>query len=262
MRILQITDCHLVAEPGREIYGVDPYRSLRAVLDAATRLADPPELVLATGDLSENGSAGSYERLRALLLDCALPVYVLAGNHDSVSGMRRTLVGGAIVMAAQLDLGRWRIVFLDSKVAGEPYGYLEAAELARLERLLADDPERPVLACLHHSPIRPCPTRWCHLRNDAELVRVLDRHANARVVVAGHSHLERERRVRHASLFTTPATSAQCVHAGPGDAVDHDGFWASHEFDPRRHAFRMLTLHAGGRFDTRVHWLDNERVPA
>ena len=258
MHILQVTDCHLLSDPGAEIHGTDTYKSLRAILRAAKALTQPPALVLATGDLSENGSPGSYTRLRELFLESRLPVHVIAGNHDSAPGMRRFLVGGPIVMEPYVDIAPWRIVFLDSTVAGEPHGYVAASELTRLAETLAADRQRPVLVCLHHSPTRPCPTPGCHLQNEDELIDVLDAHANARAVLAGHSHLMLERRIKHAALLTTPATSSQCAHAQLGEPVDHEDFWASHEFDAGRHGFRMMTLHPDGQFDTEVHWVRHE----
>jgi Icc protein len=260
MRILQVTDCHLLPEVGAKIYGGDTFRSLNLVLRFALTMAEPPELIVATGDLSEDGSQRSYQRLRDVFLDAGLPVYVIAGNHDSVQEMRRSLIGGAIAMEPYLDVGSWRIVFLDSKVPGEPYGYLEDRELVRLEEMLSEDPKRPAIICLHHSPTRPCPSTGCHLQNDDELIKVLDSHANGRVVLAGHSHLELERRIRHASLLTTPATSSQCVHAQLGEPVDHEDFWASHEFDATWHGFRILTLHRDGQFDANVHWVPREQA--
>ena len=254
-RILQITDCHLLSEPGGEIYGTDTYRSLQSVLEAALALRAPPQLIVATGDLSEDGSDGSYHRLRELLLGTALPVYVIAGNHDSVEGIEQCLLGGPIATARSVDLQPWRLLFLDSKVPGEPHGYLEDTELEFLAETLIAEPHRPTAACLHHSPVRPCPSPWCHLYNDDAFITLLDAHANARVVLAGHSHLEAERRIRHATLFTTPASSSQCRHAQQGESENHDDFWVSHEFDAARHGFRMLTLHADGRFDTQVHWV-------
>src|SRR5215510_3999658 len=228
MRIFQITDCHLLPEVGARIYGADTFRSLGNVLQSALALPERPDLVVATGDLSEDGSDASYQRLRQLLLDAGLPVYVLAGNHDSVDAMRRSLIGGAIRVEPWLDVGAWRLVFLDSKVAGEPYGYLEKAELRRLDETLSADSDRPAVVCLHHSPIRPCPSTGCHLENDDEFIAVLDLHSNARAVLAGHSHVELERRIQHAILLTTPATSSQCVHAQSGEPVDHEDFWSSH----------------------------------
>src|SRR5262245_46854607 len=125
MRILQITDCHLLPEVGANVYGADTFRSLSSVLQSALELPERPDLIVATGDLSEDGSDRSYLRLRQMLVDAGLPVYVVAGNHDSVEAMRRSLIGGQIRMEQCVDVGAWRIVFVDSKVAGEPYGYLE-----------------------------------------------------------------------------------------------------------------------------------------
>lgn len=258
MRILQVTDCHLLSDVGAEIHGADTFWSLELVLESALSLAEPPELIVATGDLSEKGCEGSYRRLREVFLDAGLPVYVIAGNHDSVQAMRRCLVGGAIAMVPYLDVERWRIVFLDSIIPGMPHGYLEHSELVRLEEMLSEDPKRPAIICLHHSPTRPCPSTGCHLKNDDELVGVLDNHPNGRAVLAGHSHLVLERRIRHAALLTTPATSSQCVHPKAGEGIDYEDFGASHEFDPSRHGFRMLTLHRDGRFDTHVHWVYRE----
>lgn len=260
MRMLQITDCHLLPEVGAKIYGADTFRSLGSVLQSALALPERPDLVVATGDLSEDGSDASYQRLRQILLDAGLPVYVIAGNHDSVEAMRRSLVGGAIRMVPWLDAGAWRVVFVDSKVAGESYGYLEKAELRRLGETLSADSERPAIVCLHHSPIRPCPSTGCHLKNDDEFIAVLDLHANARAVLAGHSHVELERRIQHATLLTTPATSSQCVHAQAGEPVDHQDFWSSHRFDASRHGFRMLSLHRDGRFDSSVHWASRDQA--
>jgi Icc protein len=262
MRIVQITDCHLLPEVGARVYGADTFRSLNRVLQSVLALAERPDLIVATGDLSEDGSDRSYQRLRQILVDAGLPVYVIAGNHDSVEVMRRSLIGGAIRMEPCMDVGAWRIVFVDSKVAGEPHGYLEKAELRRLGETLSADSERPAIVCLHHSPIRPCPSPSCRLKNDDELIAVLDLHANARAVLAGHSHLELERRIQHATLLTTPATSSQCVHAQAGEQVDHEDFWSSHRFDASRHGFRMLSLHADGRFESTVHWASHDQAVA
>jgi Icc protein len=255
MRILQITDCHVLPNGGPKVYGADTFRALQRVLTAALALDEPPDLIIATGDLSEDGSPDSYRRLRDAFLGAGLPVYVIPGNHDSSQQMDRCLIGAAVRMEAYVDIVPWRMVFLDSTVAGAAHGYLDDRELRRLDALLSEAPERPSVVAVHHSPIRPCPSSGCHLKNDFELIAVLDSHPNARVVLAGHSHQQLERQARYAALLTTPATSAECRHAQRGAPVDHEDFWASHEFDAARHAFRMLTLRSDGNVDTRIHWV-------
>jgi Icc protein len=258
MRIAQITDCHLVAEAGRRIYGADTFAALRAVLRQALALEQPPELIVATGDLSEDGSEGSYRRLRQLFAESMLPVYVIPGNHDSPTGMADFLIGGSIRAERMVDVGSWRILFLDSKVEGEAYGYLEESELAALSGALSEDARRPTAICLHHSPTKPCPSPDCHLRNEDVFIELLNGHDNAKVVLAGHSHMELKRQIAHATLLTTPATSSQCRHAQAKPAVDHEDFFASHRFDPSMHAFRTLTLRPNGEFDTEVCWVAGE----
>ncbi len=260
VRALQITDLHIVPDVGASIYGTDSFESLRAVLRAALSLPAPPELIVATGDLSEDGSEESYHRLRGALLEAELPVHVLPGNHDSVSRMKSSLVGGLIQMGPVVDVEPWRIVLLDSRVRGKPHGFLESSQLDILSSALGDDPSRPVLACLHHGPARPCPTPGCALQNDAALLDLLGSRPNARAVISGHAHAEIERRFEHVTLLTTPSTCSQGVHAQLGEPVDHEDFWASHRFDPSRYGFRMLTLLPGGEIESQVHWVPSTPV--
>ena len=255
VRILQVTDCHILPGEGDEVYGTDTYRSLEAVLRAALALDQPPERIIATGDLSEDGSDASYARLRDLFLATGLPVNIVPGNHDSLEAMQRTLLCDAVSMDPVLDIEGWRIAFLNSQVPGHAHGYLDDAELQLLTLALDEAPARSVVTCLHHGPIRPCPSTGCHLHNDGTLLELLAARPNARIVLAGHAHLELERRLGHTTFLTTPASSSQASHAQEGERVDHEDFWASHAFDANRHGFRMLTLKPRGGFETQVHWV-------
>ena len=245
-------------EAGAEIYGADPFESLRRVLEAASRMREPPERVIATGDLAEDASPRSYERLRELLLATGLPTHVIPGNHDSLAGMRSSLVGGAIEMGHVVDLADWRLVLLDSQIAGRSEGRLARDQLQLLERSLRETPSRPALVALHHSPTRPCPYPGCHLENEADFLRRLAAHDNARVVIAGHSHTPIERCEQGVALLTTPSTCSQGWHAQAGESEDPDDFWACHRMDGSRHGFRMLSLAADGSFESELHWLRDE----
>jgi Icc protein len=255
LRVLHITDLHLTPEPGSEIYGSDPDRTLARVLSSAQSLPDPPDLVIATGDLTEGGDAASYGRLRERLVGTGLPSYVVAGNHDSFRGMKEALLGDTVRMESVLDVDGWRLILLNSRVRGESFGRLDDSELTRLDEALSEDRERPALIGFHHSPTPPCPSTGCHLENALEMLDVLAPHPNARVVIAGHNHREFEGRAAEITLYTTPSTCSQAIHAQQGEPVDHEDFWDSHSFDASRQGFRMLTLEADGSFDSEVHWL-------
>jgi len=256
LRVLQITDPHMTARAGEEIHGNDPYRALTRVLDAALADPSPPELLIATGDLSADESPASYERMRELLLRTGLPCLVLPGNHDSAEEMRRSLVGGLIQSSRVHDFPDWRFVLLDSTVEGEYFGRLEASELAALTDALESAGRRRVVVALHHGPLRPCPSPDCHLRNGDELMERLRSSPAARVVLAGHAHLELEQQLDHVLCLTCPSSNSQAIHAQLGAPVDHDDFYASHTLDPSRHAYRMLSLGPGDAVHTEVIYLN------
>src|SRR5262249_9138046 len=96
LRIMHITDTHIIAEPGAEVYGVDSFAALESLLAVMQRDPWTPHLLIATGDLSEDGSAVSYQRLRSLLTSVGLPVYCIPGNHDVLAEMHAHLQGGPI----------------------------------------------------------------------------------------------------------------------------------------------------------------------
>lgn len=262
VRALQITDLHILPVEGAAIYGTDSFASLRAVLGAALALPAPPALILATGDLSEDGSAASYARLRQALVATGLPVYVVPGNHDAIDQMQTSLLGGPIQAGPVIDVGAWRVVLLDSQVRGQPHGFLERAQLELLASALAEEPGRPALIGLHHGPASYCPSSGCQLQNAAALLEVLASRASARGVIAGHGHLEVERAAGHVKLLVTPSTCSQAWHAQRGEPVDHEAFAASHRFDPGRHGFRMLELSPGGALESTVHWVAAAGAPA
>ena len=62
VRLLQISDTHLFAGSDRDLLGIATAESFQAVLDAITELPQPYDVVLATGDLSQDHSADSYQR--------------------------------------------------------------------------------------------------------------------------------------------------------------------------------------------------------
>jgi len=156
LRIVHITDTHILAEPGAELYGVDSFAALASLLAVMQRDAWTPHLLIATGDLSEDGSAASYQRLRHLLTSLGLPVYCIPGNHDVLTEMHAHLKGGPIHLERRVLWESWHIVLLDSQVPGQGHGSLSSKELNALEAALQEAPG-------HHTfefiPIKPSVAR-------------------------------------------------------------------------------------------------------
>ena len=78
--IIQISDCHLPADTGQQYRGINPHKNLKRLMRKVKALR--PDLILATGDLSEDGSRASYRLLKRYLKLHDTPVLALPGNHD------------------------------------------------------------------------------------------------------------------------------------------------------------------------------------
>ncbi|MDC1391710.1 phosphodiesterase, partial [Gammaproteobacteria bacterium] len=77
--VFQFTDSHLSADPAACMRGVNTTDSLKAVTALASALA-LPDAIVATGDLSQDGSEASYSRFREEVSQPNIPLRWLPGN--------------------------------------------------------------------------------------------------------------------------------------------------------------------------------------
>ena len=135
VRLLQITDTHLMGDPAAAMRGVVTLESLRRVLRATRARIEDADALLLTGDVVHDDADG-YAWIRAELGALRKPVLCIPGNHDDPELMRAGLAGEPFRHCGHHDFGGWRVVMLDSTVRGDAAGELAPAELRRLEAAL------------------------------------------------------------------------------------------------------------------------------
>jgi 3',5'-cyclic-AMP phosphodiesterase len=249
MHILQITDPHLYGSASGRLRGVETDSSLRVALaDAIARVPDY-EAMLVTGDLVQDDRSG-YLRFRSFFGGIKKPVLCIPGNHDEPEAMRKELAGAPFEICGTHTIGDWVFVMLDSYDPGHVGGRLTKNELARLDNALAGSPKH-AMVCLHHHPI-PMGSRWLDgvgLAEAHEFWRIIEAHTNVRAVVWGHVHQAFEGKRGDVRLFATPSTGAQFLPKSDRYAVD--------SLPP---AYRRFELHADGRIDSQVHWVESAQL--
>lgn len=246
VRITHFTDPHLYGGEHESLRGVATLPALTAALAHACARDWPPDAVLVTGDLVQD-DPGGYPHFRRLFAALGPPVLCLPGNHDEPQAMQRELAGAPFVLGGFVDLGRWRIVLLDSCLPGSASGALSADALAGLEAALAGAGKRHCMVCLHHHPV-PMSSRWLDrvgLTNAPEFLKVIDAHSNVRAIVWGHVHQHYDALRKGVRLLATPSTCAQFLPKADDFAVDR-----------RPPAYRTLELRADGSLVTEVVWVD------
>ena len=113
-------------------------------------------VVLGTGDLTNWGRPGEYERLAELIEPLSVPFLALAGNHDDRELLRATFPSTPWVDAIHASwvtiVGGVRIVGLDSTIPGEPGGAFDDEREQWLRSVLGQSHDGATLLALHHPP--------------------------------------------------------------------------------------------------------------
>ena len=221
LRIIQITDFHLTADPAGVLRNVNTNDSLRRVLAYISAKEPECALLLATGDLADDGSPQAYERIATYLRQAPIPICCLPGNHDDVKLMAGALAKLGINTLQTVNLGAWLVIPLDSTVEDQEGGCLASDALSSLEETLTGASEHHCLIALHHQPvITGGSIDATGLANGEALLELLAGYPNAKAAVFGHVH--RDFTTRHGTLrlFGGPATCFQFEAGTPRVSID------------------------------------------
>jgi 3',5'-cyclic-AMP phosphodiesterase len=196
MRIVQITDLHVVAK-GHLWYDRVPTNAQLAQAVAHINSLDPRvDAVIATGDLTEHGSAEEYDHLREILADLVPPVFVIPGNHDRREVLLKAFANENYMPALDAPFVNYaidfpvRLIGLDATVPEQNYGLMCERRLQWLDRTLSEQPECPTLIFMHHPPFRTG-IHWMDafgLHGGRLMEEVVRRHRQVVRVACGHIH--------------------------------------------------------------------------
>jgi len=242
IRVVQLSDSHLFKSPEGKLLGLNTEHSLSMVMDLIAAEQRHIDLVLATGDLSQDGSSESYNRFHQHMEAFACPVYWLPGNHDLTDMMANHQVAKRMSPCV-IPLNGWHIIMLDSTIRGKVPGNFADSELVFLQQALQQSAGNNVLIALHHQPV-PVGSEWLDQQivgNAAEFFRIVDQFHNVRNIIWGHVHQAYEGERKGVKLMSVPSTCVQFRPKSFDFAVDRE--------NP---GYRWLDLHADGRIETGV----------
>lgn len=272
MRIAQITDAHIL-EKGKHWFSEPATATadrLGRAVDFLNRLQPALDVVLFTGDLSEDGCDASYEHLLELLQPLKIPLFVIPGNHDRREALRSAFQKADYLpkrgyLHYVIDLYPVRLIGLDTVIEGEGGGRLCPQRLHWLEETLRQDSKKPTFLFMHHPPglIRTGTKLFDRALCDVPLDwgQWLQLHPQILGIFSGHYHSLCVSHFAEKTCWIAPSLSpSQCIHNPREDeeiaALDltppavtlHEWFggktWASHVYfladEPRRLDWQTL----------------------
>lgn len=207
MKILHLSDIHFRRELGTP--DVLPWRTgdnvylrmlsnmrnpLVFLYECLQKSLDDIDLIVITGDLTENGCEEDYAFLRKYLDEktSGIPIAVTLGNHDNKDNFRIGFLG-----ESKKDNRPERynnisyvdglpVISLDSSIEGVADGDLSLSQLNWLKEALSDIGDTPSLLITHHH-LLPSQGQVPPLPQSSQLVEVL-KSSNVCAVLCGHSH--------------------------------------------------------------------------
>lgn len=243
--VVQLTDPHLFASTEGKLLNVNTHHSLKGVLDEIVQQQAKLDWVLATGDISQDGSQAAYQRFKEMTEALPASVGCLPGNHDDRDAFHQALRGHTHPI---IDLGNWRVIMLDTSIPNSNAGNLADDQLELLRTSVNQAGSRHVLVAMHHNPV-PVDSPWLDtmmVANADQLFQTLQQLPQVKAVIWGHVHQEYD--AIHAfteqhtlRLLATPST---CVQFTPRSE--------KFSLDTVAPGYRWLGLHPDGQLDTGV----------
>jgi 3',5'-cyclic AMP phosphodiesterase CpdA len=217
--IAQISDLHIAEADNYMRKFVDANAKLAAAIDYLNAMQLRPDVVLATGDLTDHGRPEQYELLAAILAELDIPLLLIPGNHDERDPFRETFAATHPYLPQQgpiqyvVDDYDVRLIAVDTTRVDHHDGELDDDRLQWLDHTLAQRPDDPAVVFLHHPPFTTG-IWWMDcvgLGGARQLEAIVRSHPNVQLVLAGHLHRPITTNWGSTVVSTAPSTTHQVV---------------------------------------------------
>ena len=214
MIIAQISDTHLLADGPDTVARARRIENFERTVAHICRLEPQPDIVLHTGDISQNATAHEYGLAREILSALPSPLLAIVGNRDRRAPFAAAFAGDGYLRAEAgfvqyaVAFNGLRLVAADTIDEATPFGGYCDDRVVELEAILSEAPDMPTLLFLHHPPkALPAVPKPHQFEPDgaARLRELIVRHGQIIRVLCGHTHRADHVALGQVRLSTVPS---------------------------------------------------------
>jgi Icc protein len=222
INILQISDTHLLKDPSGELWGTKPYPNFSKIIKHIKNNFFRPDLVLLTGDLSQDSTPESYQHLVNTLAGFSAKIYFVPGNHDVLTVMQQVFQNSSILFDKLIYLNSWAIILLNSVAIGKVSGVLSPQELTFLESSLEKTRHLKTIVALHHHPVTIQSQLMDQyiLENREEFLKIIYNKPQVKIVLFGHVHQVFETCINKIAFLSCASSFAQFPTGAANFVID------------------------------------------
>lgn len=215
---VQISDTHITDNANT------PYKSLGSskdlLKDAVEQINNIVGLdfVLFTGDMVDTATDENFYNFYRILTKLKYPSLNAFGNHEFYGNMDKEQVLDIVrgynpnyvfedtyyAFSPKTD---YRIIVLDATIKDQKtsLGELPKEQLDFLDNELAVNQDKVVVIAMHHAPVQPFVSKDHAIKNANEFNEILLKYRNPIVVLSGHYHATKIRRIGNIVYVSTPS---------------------------------------------------------
>jgi len=229
--IAQISDLHIRDHLGMFGELVDTSKTLEKAIKLLNALDPQPDVVLATGDLTDDGTNEQYSQLLEILSPLNAPLLPLPGNHDVYSEFLNAFSSTLPDEIPEnhcsyvIDDFPVRLVALDTSLPGQHDALFSEDHELWLSNVLSQEKDKPTLIFTHFPPFETGINFMdlSGLKSADRLEEIIRNNPQVKLVVAGHLHRPIQTSFASTMISVCPSTGNQLkldLNPKNGSAVD------------------------------------------
>ena len=231
MLIAQISDTHIRDHLGMFGELVDTSETLKKAVQLLNSLEPQPDVVLVTGDLTDDGTKEQYSLLLEMLSSLNAPLLPLPGNHDErsefLNAFSSTLPDEIPENHCSYVIDNFpvRLIALDTSLPGRHDALFSEDHELWLSTVLSKEKDKPTLIFTHFPPFETGINFMdlSGLKSADRLEKIIRNNPQVKLVVSGHLHRSIQTSFASTMISVCPSTGNQLkldLNPKNGSAVD------------------------------------------